>query len=128
MEACGILGMSNQDKLSKDLESNPFLNSALPRLTCVLFYRFGSFLGPLNVGQITSRHYLSEHGIKNGGGTSGDNRSNEKQSTTLSKYEGLGSGMAAELMIGFWFGIKVILVIRMVNSLDYCIKELMSRK
>ena len=23
--------------------------------------------------------------------------------TTLSKYEGLGAAMAAELMIGFWF-------------------------
>ena len=27
-------------------------------------------------------------------------------------------------MIGFWFGIGVILAVKMVNSLDYCIEEL----
>ena len=31
-----------------------------------------------------------------------------KQPTTPSKYESLGAAMAAELMIGFWFGIAVI--------------------
>ena len=36
---------------------------------------------------------------------------------TQSKYEGLGSAMAAELMIGFWFEIGVILAVRMVASL-----------
>ena len=36
--------------------------------------------------------------------------------------------MAAELMIGFWFGIGVILAVRMVDNLDYCIEELMSNK
>ena len=66
MGACAVLGMTNQDALSKDLESDPFLNSALQRFTCQLYYRFGSFLAPLSVGLITSRHYLSEHGIKNG--------------------------------------------------------------
>ena len=30
---------------------------------------------------------------------------------TRSKYTGLGASMAAELMIGFWFGIRVILAI-----------------
>ena len=73
MGACAALGMSNQDALSEDLESNPFLNSALQRFTCDLYYRFGSFLAPLSVGLITSRHYLSER--KKNGGTSGDNRS-----------------------------------------------------
>ena len=73
MGACAALGITNQDALSKDLESDPFLNSALQRFTCELYYRFGSFLAPLSVGLITSRHYLSEHN-KNGGtsGTSGD--------------------------------------------------------
>ena len=28
-KACAVLGMSNQDMLSEDLESDPFLNSAL---------------------------------------------------------------------------------------------------
>ena len=35
---------------------------------------------------------------------------------------------AAELMIGFWFGIGVILAAKMVHSLEYCIEELISRK
>ena len=60
MGACATLGISNQDALSEDLESNPFLNSALQRFTCELYYRFGLFLAPLSVGLITSRHYLSE--------------------------------------------------------------------
>ena len=63
--ACAAPGMSNQDVLSEDLENDPFLDSALQRATCELYYRFGSFLAPLSVGIITSRHYLSEHN-KNG--------------------------------------------------------------
>ena len=52
---------------------------------------------------------------------------NEKPAN-LSKYKGLGSAVAAELMIGFWFGIGVILAIRIVDNLDHCIEELISRK
>ena len=84
MGDCAALGITNQDALSEDLENDPFLNSALQRFTCELYYRFGSLLAPLSVGIITSRHYLwgntatpgpqgpSEHN-KNGGtsGTSG---------------------------------------------------------
>ena len=66
MGACATLGMTNQDTLSDDLESDPFRNSALQRFTCGLYYRFGSFLAPLSDGLITSRHYLSERGTKNG--------------------------------------------------------------
>ena len=65
MEACATLGITNQDALSEDLENDPFLNSALQRFTCELYYRFGSFLAPLSVGLITSRHYLSKRN-KNG--------------------------------------------------------------
>ena len=72
MGACAALGISNQDALSEDLENDPFLNSALQRFTCELYYRFGSFLAPLSIGIITSRHYLSEHN-KNGEQTSGTN-------------------------------------------------------
>ena len=72
MGACAVLGISNQDALSEDLENDPLLNSALQRFTCELYYRFGSFLAPLSVGIITSRHYLYEHN-KNGEQTSGDN-------------------------------------------------------
>ena len=63
--ACAALGISDQDALSEDLENNPFLNSALQRATCKLYYRFGSFLAPLSIGIITSRHYLYERN-KNG--------------------------------------------------------------
>ena len=66
MGACAALGMSNQDALCDDLETDPFLNSALQRFTCELYYRFGSFLAPLSVGLITSRHYLSEKSNENG--------------------------------------------------------------
>ena len=60
MGACSALGITNQDALSKDRENDPFLNSALQRFTCELYYRFGSFLAPLSIGIITSRHYLSD--------------------------------------------------------------------
>ena len=59
MGTCSVLGITNQEALSKDLENDPFLNSALQRFTCELYYRFGSFLASLSVGIITSRHYLS---------------------------------------------------------------------
>ena len=84
MGACAVLGITNQEALSEDLENDPFLNSALQRFTCELYYRFGSFLAPLSVGIITSRHYLSERN-KNGeqertNGTSetGDQRPQER--------------------------------------------------
>ena len=67
-----MLGISNQDALSEDLENGPFLKSALQRATCEMYYRFSSFLAPLSVGIIMSRHYLSERN-KNGERTSRDN-------------------------------------------------------
>ena len=73
MGACAVLGMTNQDVPSEDLESDPFLNSDLQRFTCELYYRLGSFLAPLSIGLITSKHYLSEQSIKNG-----DDRSDER--------------------------------------------------
>ena len=73
MGACATLGINDQDALSGDLENDPFLNSALQRFTCELYYRFSSFLAPLSVGLITSRHYSSELSNKNGGTTGDDN-------------------------------------------------------
>ena len=82
MGACSVLGITSQDALSEDLENDPFLNSALQRFTCELSYGFGSFLAPLNIGIITSRHYLSEHN-KNGELTSGtgDNKNGGDEKT-----------------------------------------------
>ena len=55
-----------------------------------------------------------------------------KDSSTSNKsgtaYEGIIAAMAAELKIGFWFGIGVILAVKTVQSLKYCIEELISRK
>ena len=56
MGACAALGITNQDALSEDLENDPFLNSALQKFTCELYYRFSLFLAPLSIGIITSRH------------------------------------------------------------------------
>ena len=46
--------------------------------------------------------------------------------TTPSKYAGLRAAIAAKLMIGFWFGIGVILAIGVVDSLNYCAGALTS--
>ena len=82
MGACAALGITNQDALNEDLENDPFLNSALQRFTCELYYRFGSFLAALSIGIITSRHYLSERN-KNGERTSemGDNKNGGDEKT-----------------------------------------------
>ena len=42
---------------------------------------------------------------------------------TLSKYEGLAAAIAAELMIGFWFGVGVVLAVKTLESLEYCIRR-----
>ena len=82
MGACSALGITNQEALSKDLENDPFLNSALQRATCELYYRFGSCLAPFSVEVITSRYYLSERN-KNGERTSGtgDNKNGGDEKT-----------------------------------------------
>ena len=80
MRACSALGIRNQEALSEDLENDPFSNSALQRFTCELYYRFGSFLAPLSIGIITSRHYLSERN-KNGERGTGDNRNGGDEKT-----------------------------------------------
>ena len=82
MGVCAALGISNQDALSEDFENAPFLNSALQRFTCELYYRFGSFLAPLSIGIITSRHYLlSEHDKNGGTSATGDNKNGGDKKT-----------------------------------------------
>ena len=82
MGGCAVLGITNQDALSEDLESDPFLNSALQRFTFELYYRYSSFLAPLSVAIITSRHYLSDRN-KNGERTreTGDNKNGGDEKT-----------------------------------------------
>ena len=53
--ACSVLGVGNQQELSTDLESNPFLNTALQRFTCDLYYQFGALLAPVSVGIIIGK-------------------------------------------------------------------------
>ena len=55
--ACSVLGVGNQQELSTDLECDPFLNTAMQRLTCDLYYRFGTLLAPVSVGIIPGKHY-----------------------------------------------------------------------
>ena len=55
--ACSVLGVGNQQELSTDLECDPFLNTAMQRFTCDLYYRFGALLAPASVGIITGKHY-----------------------------------------------------------------------
>ena len=55
--ACSVLGIGNQQELSTDLESDPFLNTALQRFTCDLYYHFGTLLAPVSVGIRTGKHY-----------------------------------------------------------------------
>ena len=55
--ACSALGVGNQQDLSDDLECDPFLNTAMQRFICDLYYRFGALLAPVSVGIITGKHY-----------------------------------------------------------------------
>ena len=57
--ACSALDVGNQQDLSNDLECDPFLNTALRRFTCDLYYRFGALLAPISVGIITGRKNYS---------------------------------------------------------------------
>ena len=55
--ACSVLGVGNQQELSTDLVCDPFLNTAMQRFTCDLYYQFGALLAPVSVGIITGKQY-----------------------------------------------------------------------
>ena len=55
--ASSVLGVGNQQDLSTDLECDPFLNTAMQRFTCDLYYQFGTLLATVSVGIITGKHY-----------------------------------------------------------------------
>ena len=67
--ACSVLGVGNQQELSTDLECDPFLNTAMQRFTCDLYYRFGTLLAPVSVGIITGKHYAKNSITKLNDGT-----------------------------------------------------------
>ena len=77
--ACSVLGVGNQQDLSNDLECDPFLNTALQRFTCDLYYRFGAFLAPVSVGIITGKHYAKNSSHKLNGKS--ENRNCESAKT-----------------------------------------------
>ena len=126
MGACAALGITNQDALSEDLKNDPFLNSALQRFTCELYYRFGSFLAPLSVGIITIRHYLSGKVVE-----MGEQVEQETIKMKVTREQPSKSACGLEVIravisvgvLGFWFGIGTTLGTKMVNSLE----ELISR-
>ena len=55
--ASSVLGVGNQQELSTDLECDPFLNTAMQRFTCDLYYRFDALLAPVSLGIIKGKHY-----------------------------------------------------------------------
>ena len=59
-----MLGNGNQQDLSYGFECDPFLNIAMQRFTCDLYYHFGAFLAPVSVGIITGKHYTKNSGTK----------------------------------------------------------------
>ena len=62
--ACSALGVGNQQDLSNDLECEPFLNTALQRFTCDLYYRSGALIAPISVSIITGKHYRKNYSPK----------------------------------------------------------------
>ena len=71
--ACSVLGVGNQQELSTDLECDPFLNRALQRLACDLYYRFGALLALASIAIITGKHYTKNSvTILNGRSNSGN--------------------------------------------------------
>ena len=62
--ACSVLGIGNQQDLIDDLECDPFLNTAMQRFTCDLYYHFGAFLAPVSVGIITGKYYAKNYVTK----------------------------------------------------------------
>ena len=67
--ACSLLGVGNQQELSTDLECDPFLNTAMQRFTCDLYYWLGALLAPISVGIITGKHYAKNSITKLNDGT-----------------------------------------------------------
>ena len=60
--SCSVLGVGNQQELNTNLQCDPFLNTAMQRFTCDLYYQFGTLLASISVGIIIGKHY-AKHSI-----------------------------------------------------------------
>ena len=67
--ACSVLGVSNQQELSTDLECDPFLNTAMQRFRCDLYYRFGTLLAPGSVGKHYAKNSITRLNDRSDNGT-----------------------------------------------------------
>ena len=107
----------------KTLRNDPFLNSALQRFTCELYYRFGSFLlaGIIYLNAIK----MEDEQVEQEKMKTIKNSSTSSKSGTVYDVIGLFIGMG---MVGFCFGIGGILAVKTVNNLEHCIEGLISRK
>ena len=83
--ACSVLGVGNQQELSTNLESDPFLNAAIQRFTCDLYYHFGALLAPVSVGIITGKHYAKNSITKLNDRTCDSATRNSNQTEELSE-------------------------------------------
>ena len=79
--ACSVLGMGNQQELSTDLECDPFLNTAMQRFTCDLFYRFGALLAPVSVGKHYAKNSITKLNDRPNSGTSDPAKSRDCNQT-----------------------------------------------
>ena len=51
-----------------------------------------------------------------------------KQLATPSKYASLGAAITAKLMIGFWFGVRVILAVGVADDLNHFVRAVTGGK
>ena len=51
-----------------------------------------------------------------------------EQPTTPSTYAGLGAAITAELIIGFWFGVGIMLAVGVLDGLNHFIRVVTIRK
>ena len=117
MRPCAALGITNQDAMSKDLENNPFLNSALQRATCGLYYRFSLFLMENEQVEQVKRE-TQQLRVAVMGPLGPGSHSDPKRELLSSIGLFIGTGL-----LDFWFGVGAALGSKMVNGLEELISS-----